>query len=179
MKGQHGFARSQWWQVEEQQYSIKARLTHTADTLAIWPHKFCLEYIASLGEDGSLSTRLSVVNTDSEPFEFTALLHTYFSIDDLQTLQLYNLKGLTFSDKLKGGERFTQHSDTVIFDCEVDRAYYQVPKELNIQSSKGHLVIKHTFPDAVVWNPWIEKSKTMADFGDEEVSFLRKIFTIY
>lgn len=34
-------------------------------------------------------------------------------------------------------------------------------------------VQKTNFPDAVVWNPWIDKSKGMADFGDEEykVSF--------
>lgn len=29
-------------------------------------------------------------------------------------------------------------------------------------------VHKHNFPDAVVWNPWIDKSKAMGDFGDEE-----------
>jgi glucose-6-phosphate 1-epimerase len=29
-------------------------------------------------------------------------------------------------------------------------------------------VHKVNFPDAVVWNPWIDKSKSMADFGDEE-----------
>lgn len=27
---------------------------------------------------------------------------------------------------------------------------------------------KTNFPDAVVWNPWVDKSKGMADFGDEE-----------
>lgn len=29
-------------------------------------------------------------------------------------------------------------------------------------------VSKVGFPDAVVWNPWIDKSKAMADFGDAE-----------
>lgn len=29
-------------------------------------------------------------------------------------------------------------------------------------------VEKEGFPDAVVWNPWINKAAGMADFGDEE-----------
>ena len=29
-------------------------------------------------------------------------------------------------------------------------------------------VDKQGFPDAVVWNPWAEKAKGMADFGDNE-----------
>jgi len=36
---------------------------------------------------------------------------------------------------------------------------------------KGSKVIsiqKTNFPDAVVWNPWVDKAKGMADFGDEE-----------
>ena len=27
---------------------------------------------------------------------------------------------------------------------------------------------KAGLPDAVVWNPWVDKSRAMADFGDEE-----------
>lgn len=30
------------------------------------------------------------------------------------------------------------------------------------------VVQKTGFPDAVVWNPWIDKAAGMADFGDEE-----------
>ena len=40
---------------------------------------------------------------------------------------------------------------------------------LQIQSGSSTLEVhKVNFPDAVVWNPWIDKSKSMGDFGDEE-----------
>ncbi len=30
------------------------------------------------------------------------------------------------------------------------------------------VINKSGFPDAVVWNPWIDKAASMADFGDDE-----------
>ena len=27
---------------------------------------------------------------------------------------------------------------------------------------------KYNFPDTVIWNPWLEKAKEIADFGDDE-----------
>ena len=44
------------------------------------------------------------------------------------------------------------------------------------QAGKAISIHKTNFPDAVVWNPWVEKAKGMADFGDEEykVSTLAK-----
>lgn len=39
-----------------------------------------------------------------------------------------------------------------------------------VDSGNGATVEVHktNFPDAVVWNPWVDKAKSMADFGDEE-----------
>lgn len=35
-------------------------------------------------------------------------------------------------------------------------------------------VHKANFPDAVVWNPWVDKSQAMGDFGDEEYKVRRR-----
>ena len=36
------------------------------------------------------------------------------------------------------------------------------------KASRTISIHKTNFPDAVVWNPWIDKAKGMADFDDEE-----------
>lgn len=42
------------------------------------------------------------------------------------------------------------------------------PQIVDSGSGSTVSVHKHNFPDAVVWNPWVDKSKAMGDFGDEE-----------
>ena len=44
-------------------------------------------------------------------------------------------------------------------------------------SGKGQQIKieKRGFPDAVLWNPWIAKSKGMADFDDEEYKVQPKL----
>ena len=39
-----------------------------------------------------------------------------------------------------------------------------------MDEARGRAVVieKEGFPDAVVWNPWIDKAAGMGDFGDEE-----------
>jgi D-hexose-6-phosphate mutarotase len=47
-----------------------------------------------------------------------------------------------------------------------------------IDKSSGSTVQVHkqNFPDAVVWNPWVDKSKAMSDFGDEEYKVSSKYY---
>ena len=62
-------------------------------------------------------------------------------------------------------------------DEEVDRIYLDAPAVLKIRDASmpesgygGTFTIEKsaTLPDAVVWNPWVEKSKKMGDFRDDE-----------
>ncbi|XP_006813988.1 uncharacterized protein LOC102804275 [Saccoglossus kowalevskii] len=35
-------------------------------------------------------------------------------------------------------------------------------------NGKNMVIKKTNLPDTVVWNPWLEKAKTMSDFADDE-----------
>jgi glucose-6-phosphate 1-epimerase len=104
------------------------------------------------------------------PLEFTAALHTYFSVSSIDKARVEGLDGVGYTDSLQGGKALKQDGP-VAFECEVDRIYLQTPGELKIVDEGAGAVVtieKAGFPDAVVWNPWIDKSRAMGDFGDEE-----------
>lgn len=39
-----------------------------------------------------------------------------------------------------------------------------------VDEARGRAVVveKEGFPDAVLWNPWVDKAAGMGDFGDDE-----------
>merc|ERR1719231_85610 len=77
---QHGFARNLDWEVAEQSAeSVVFRLTENEYTLAMWPFEFEAKYAVTLKDD-SLATELTVTNTGDKVFDFTAALHSYWSI---------------------------------------------------------------------------------------------------
>ncbi len=52
-----------------------------------------------------------------------------------------------------------------------DRIYTNTPPEhiiTNVVSGRKMRIQKYNFPDTVIWNPWVEKAKEIADFGDDE-----------
>jgi len=144
-------------------------LTEDAETLSVWPHKF--ELIVTLVlKTTSLSQQLSVINRDEHPFDFTALLHTYFRTDNINNTQVCGLKDLTYLDKPNNAAVVVETNDPVVFRGEVDRVYQDGGSRTIYISDGGNaeFVLKTTgFKDLVVWNPAAEKAKTMADLGEE------------
>jgi glucose-6-phosphate 1-epimerase len=180
----HGFARTSAWTIEEKSSSkpsvdgdgiaVSFSLASSASTKAIWGHHFIATYTVTLkGASGSLlSCSLAIKNTNAEEtLSFTAALHTYFSIGDISKTTVEGLQGLTYSDQLKK-ETLEEKDAAKPFNQEVDSIYYGIGARplvvVDIAFKRSCTVRSTNFNDAVVWNPWIEKSKKMADFGDEE-----------
>lgn len=172
MAGQHGFARTLPWKINvlESGSTAICSLSDSPETLAVWPFKFSLNYSATIESDGSLTTEFRVTNTNDKALDFTALLHTYFKVPGIEQFTVAGLQGLTYQDKLKAGSSFVETRNDISIEEEVDRNYLSVPEIVKFSNGKGQVTIKksETLPDLVLWNPWIEKSKKMSDFDDDE-----------
>uniref|UniRef100_A0A7S4NU59 glucose-6-phosphate 1-epimerase n=1 Tax=Guillardia theta TaxID=55529 RepID=A0A7S4NU59_GUITH len=171
---QHGFCRknNDWAIAKQDEKSVEFELKDSESTRAsAWPHTFQVNYLVELTDEGNLATKMKVKNTGSEQFTFTCALHTYFGVGDISSTSVEGLRGCEYEDSLQGGKVLQEQEDAIRFEGEVDRVYGPTPQEIEIkdQSHKRRICIfkSSSFPDAVVWNPWIEKSQKMADLPDD------------
>ncbi len=91
----------------------------------------------------------------SQALSFTFALHTYFAVPDIEDTRVHNLVGVAFQDHLKAMQQGSDNRQAVNFDCEVDRTYMHVPRELSVSVGNVPLVQLHTsasLSDAVVWS---------------------------
>lgn len=174
---QHGFARLVKWgmpkvpTVDQSTGDVTAEFVLMASefTKEMWDYEFVAIYRVKL-QAFALATQLEIKNVGDKPFDFTALLHTYLPIDGIAHATVQGLKGSTYVDKLDNSKEELERNDPVKICGPVDRIYRDVKNDIVIgDSGNSHIVIMRSgFPDIVLWNPWIEKSKQMDDFGDEE-----------
>jgi len=134
------------------------------------PFQAQLEVVVG-GQD--LEIAFGVTNSGPEAMEFTFALHTYFAVEDVSGARVEGLQGCRYLDSLRGRTECTEAEEAVTFGQEVDRIYLDTPSdgELRVVDGAGGRAVrirKHNLPDAVVWNPWEEKSRGMGDFGDDE-----------
>lgn len=170
----HGFVRTRGWRLLSTEArvdgSTRLRLGTRDDpaSRAVWPHAFALEIEVTVGE--SLEVALITHNTGEVPFTLTQALHTYFQVGDVREVQVFGLSDLDYLDKLAGGAR-TAQAGPIVIDGPVDRIYLDATETLSIDdASLGRSI--QIEPDgsrsAVVWNPWREQARAMADFADDE-----------
>ncbi|KVI11826.1 Aldose 1-/Glucose-6-phosphate 1-epimerase [Cynara cardunculus var. scolymus] len=179
----HGFARNRVWIIDNDPPPFPPTVTNrvyvdlllkpTEEDLKIWPHSFEYRLRITLGPGGDLmlTSRIRNTNTDGKPFTFTFAYHTYFSVSDISEVRVEGLETLDYLDNLKNRERYTEQGDAITFESEVDKIYLSTPTKIAIldhEKKRTFVIRKDGLPDAVVWNPWDKKAKTIADLGDDD-----------
>nr|TKS10696.1 aldose 1-epimerase family protein [Populus alba] len=178
---QHGFARNKFWSIDidpppfptNSKSFIDLILKPSEEDTQKWPHSYEFRLRIALGPGGDLmlTSRVRNTNADGKPFTFAFAYHTYFSVSDISEVRVEGLETLDYFDNLQNKERFTEQGDALTFESEVDKIYLSTPTKIAIldhEKKRTFVLRKEGIPDAVVWNPWDKKAKTMTDFGDDE-----------
>ena len=105
-------------------------------------------------------------NPGPNSYKITAALHSYFNLGDVSMVDILGLEGVEYIDQL-GNNRWEVQNGPVSFDGELDRIYYPASGEELLRDRMLKRTIRLTATGSrstIVWNPWIKKSDSMADF---------------
>ncbi|GAA6135780.1 D-hexose-6-phosphate mutarotase [Oceaniserpentilla sp. 4NH20-0058] len=167
-QGSHGFARNQCWElsnITETQDSVMIELTlkHSQQSLAVWPFKFELTCRFTFSE--KLTIELITQNLDEKVFTISQALHTYFPVDDISTVSIHGADSHKYVDALDDWQ-IKHQQQAIQFNQEVDRIYLG-NIEYKFKSEHECFELNSNSHSSVVWNPWINKSKTLSQFPDD------------
>jgi D-hexose-6-phosphate mutarotase len=167
----HGFARLAEWDLVAAGVlpggAVKVCFRLPADD----PHRVTFDVTVG----ASLIMELTVANSGAAPFSFESCLHTYFQIGDIRQVRVVGLHGARYHDQLLAAD-LTESAAAIRFAAETDRIYQDSGAAVEIIDPVLERIIevrKTGSKSTVVWNPWIEKSRRMPDFGDDE--YLRMV----
>lgn len=177
----HGFARNSEWQLAATEQlvngdtRVELQLGPNELSRSLWPHEFLLSLEVTVGDE--LALQLTTHNKDTQAFEITQALHSYFALESIDALRISGLENLTYLDKAKsntGAEQKTQQGEIHI-EGEVDRIYLRAPEKINLK----HIAPSHSADasislqsknsaTAVVWNPWQQLCEQSADLNSDD-----------
>lgn len=165
----HGLVRTRAWRVTRAETGADdalavLQLLDDEATRALWPHRFALELTVCLRGD-RIDVELAVSNTGEDAFDFTAALHTYLRVAEVEQARLAGLGGLSYEDFTTGAMR-TDADAALRIDAETDRIYFGATSPLELADGPRRLRVEAArFPDVVVWNPWQEGCAALADLA--------------
>ena len=170
----HGFVRNWPWSVISTKATtdgstvIKLGVADDAKSRSIWPYAFNLFQVITVGS--TLKLELITRNAGDTPFSITQGFHTYFKVGDVTRAQVLGLEDKRFIDKVAHDAIETQDGPVAVHG-EVNRIYEGVDRDLLIDDAAldRRIRIRGTGSSTcVVWNPWIETAKSMADLDDAD-----------
>lgn len=175
----HGFARTLPWELVSSEQGkddalLVMRLRANDETRKLWPHAFELELSVRVG-GRSIDIELACENLgkpEDAPLQFTAALHTYVRVGDLDAVSVEGLSGLRYFDSIKQAEAL-QRMDLLLTGekgvLDLDRIYFGVKERpLLLAEGRRQLMIRQQgFEDAVLWNPGPDRCAKLADMPPE------------
>lgn len=166
---QHGWARTTEWTVTEaSDDGADVRLVFTLrdspETRAsVWPHAFEARLEVVVG--ARLRLTLSVTNRSDAQITYTDALHTYFAVSDIRDVTIAGLDGLRYTDPGHEG----MLSGDLRLSGPMTRFFDGAPETTVLADAVRQVRITQSgASNIIVWNPWIDQSSSMADFGDDE-----------
>lgn len=169
----HGLVRTREWTVSTRRsgddYALVTLETEDDEaSRALWPHRFRLELTAMIEAD-RIDLELCVANTGAAPFSFTAALHAYLRVVQVEDSAIEGLYGHDYRDKVAAGRIVRDSGTELAPDGEIDRIYHHVRRPQLLRAGNLSLGIhQQGFPDTVVWNPWAEKCAALADMAPDD-----------
>ena len=169
----HGFARHRNWQLTDieipspEQTRLLLTLNIKTGEEPLWPFASQLQLQVDVGQ--VLDIQLTTINCDQRPFSFSAALHSYFNISDIDNISLDGLAEKPYTDA-QDNWQLKQQQGSLRIDQEVDRIYQQLDQAI-VLTDTGHQrsteVTSQGSHSAIIWNPWIEKSKRLSCFSED------------
>lgn len=159
----HGFARGAAWEVvEERAGRARLRLRDSPATRAVWPHAFEAALGVEVGGD-ALRLELTVAAPRTERLAFTAALHGYLRVADVEAAVVEGLEGTRYREN-RPGAPVELEGAPLRFRGEVDRTYLGAPRALTLRGPGGAVESRaEGFPDVVIWNPGAASGARLAD----------------
>ena len=168
---QHGFARTSLWEFVSAKESdadtteLLFRLQETKESLKLWAYRF--ELLLHVKISKSLEISLTTKNRDTKEFKITQALHSYFNISDIGDIHIEGMQDRDCFDALS--QKYSIEKGAISFDSEFDRVYQGVKNPIVLVDKNRKITIKNTnSASAIIWNPWIEKSKRMSCLRDDD-----------
>ena len=171
----HGFARTMEWTVARTALNdnggveVTLTLDPNQETRALGYAAFHLQFSVTFG--GTLEMALETRNLSAETLVFEEAVHTYFAIGDIHRVSVSGLENTDYIDKTDAFRCKRQSAESIRISSETDRVYLNTNAACTIDDpalGRRILIEKSGSQTTVVWNPWIEKTKTLTDMATDE-----------
>jgi glucose-6-phosphate 1-epimerase len=170
----HGFARTTTWQLDfavatPNGINIQLSMPREDWHAPYWLHMS--RPVVNISVSDSLDIELTTENIDPHSIEFEEALHTYLAVGKIDAVSILGFEKSPYIDKIseidRNAESLPEHR-SINVGREIDRIYRQIPDTVGLHDPSQARTLTldyHAAENAIVWNPWIEKTKRLDDIG--------------